>query len=58
MDYDECIQDGWTILQYDDDCIDIIDKVNEQLKSHNLFVKLADGEFDGFQPIKVLSNNK
>ena len=53
MDYDEYVKDGWAILQYDDTILDTIDRVNEQLKPHDLFVEMANDECDGFQPIKV-----
>jgi len=54
MTREEYIDDDWTILEYDDDILETIDKINEQLECHDLYVEMADDEFDGWQPIKVI----
>jgi hypothetical protein len=40
-------------IQHDDDCLDIIEKVNEALKEHDLFFEADDGDFDGYQPFTL-----
>ena len=52
MTYDED-EEGWVILVYDDDILTVLDKIETLLEEHSLTLELADGEFDGYQPIRI-----
>lgn len=40
-------------IGHKDDCLDIIEKVNEALKEHGLEFEADDGDFDGYQPFTL-----
>lgn len=42
-------------IEYDDDGLTIIEKVNEALKDHGLRFETDDEPYDGFQPFKLKS---
>ena len=41
-------------IYHDDNQLDVIDKVNELLESHNLELVLVEGEFDGFEIVELV----
>lgn len=45
---------GWSLLEYDDDILDTLDKFKEQLRRYNLTLEMTDEECDGFEPIRIV----
>lgn len=44
-------------IEYDDDGLTVIEKVNEALKSHGLVFETDDEAYDGFQPFRLVDLN-
>ena len=55
MTREEARRGGWVLLEYDDG---YVDKFNSQLKKYGLKIEEADGEFDGYQPVRVVPMKK
>ena len=57
MTREEFDNQGWSLMEYDDQFLEIVDKFNVMLKKHGLEIELYDGdeELDGFQPVRIVS---
>jgi hypothetical protein len=44
-------------FEYDDQCLDIIDKINKALEEHNLMLECDEKEHDGFELFRLRKIN-